>query len=143
MRALERCRATGRPLARLAEEFLARPAPFSEWRTKLTQLDRPPVELEQRLQARVTEMLRTGLVGEVRQLQVAGLKDNPSAASAIGYREVVAMIEGRVAEAALADEIVKNTRALVKKQRTWFRTQLPPHRILAAETATVETLFDE
>jgi processive 1,2-diacylglycerol beta-glucosyltransferase len=27
-----------------------------------------------------------------------------------------------------------NTRALVKKQRTWFRTQLPPHRVLAAES---------
>ena len=39
------------------------------------------------------------------------------------------MLEGRLASADLAAEIVKNTRALVKKQRTWFRTQLPAHAI--------------
>jgi len=27
---------------------------------------------------------------------------------------------------------VKNTRGLVKKQRTWFRTQLPSHRVIQA-----------
>jgi len=52
------------------------------------------------------------------------------------------VIDGRLPEAALAAEIVKNTRALVKKQRTWFRTQLPEHRIVAAETAALEELFE-
>jgi tRNA dimethylallyltransferase len=37
---------------------------------------------------------------------------------------------------------VRNTRALVKKQRTWFRTQLPPHRVV--DVADVEVpLFGE
>jgi len=38
--------------------------------------------------------------------------------------------------AELVAAIAKNTRALVKKQRTWFRTQLPEHRVIAAETLT-------
>jgi tRNA dimethylallyltransferase len=142
-RALERCRARGRSLAELAADFAARPAPFAGWRTALTQLVRPPAELERRIRARVERMLRAGLVEEVRRLRAQGLGDNPSAARAIGYREVLAVDEGRLAERSLSDEIVKNTRALVKKQRTWFRTQLPPHRVVAAEGATVDGLFGD
>jgi len=47
---------------------------------------------------------------------------------------VLSFLDGKLAEDALAGEIARNTRALVKKQRTWFRTQLPPHRVIAAET---------
>jgi tRNA dimethylallyltransferase len=132
-RALERCRASGRTLAELAEEFARQPAPFAGWRIELTRLDRAPAELEQRIAARVAAMLRDGLVDEVRRLRAAGLEQNASAAKAIGYREVLAMLDGELPEPALAAEIAKNTRALVKKQRTWFRTQLPEHRVLAAE----------
>ena len=39
---------------------------------------------------------------------------------------------------ALAAEIAKNTRALVKKQRTWFRNQLPPHCVVDVATLTDE-----
>ena len=42
------------------------------------------------------------------------------------------MLAGAGPEAGLAAEIARNTRALVKKQRTWFRTQLPAHRVLGA-----------
>ena len=86
-------------------------------------------------------MLAGGLVAEVRRLRAAGLEKNPSAASAIGYRETLTMLDGALRESALAAEIAKNTRALVKKQRTWFRTQLPPHRVLDAATTDVKTLF--
>jgi tRNA dimethylallyltransferase len=77
-------------------------------------------------------MLREGLVEEVQRLRPLGLEKNPSAARAIGYRETLAMLDGTLPPAQLAAEIAKNTRALVKKQRTWFRTQLPEHRVLAA-----------
>ncbi|OQB92729.1 MAG: tRNA dimethylallyltransferase [Verrucomicrobia bacterium ADurb.Bin122] len=86
-------------------------------------------------------MLAAGLVDEVRRLLPLGLKQNTSAAGSIGYRETIAMLEGTLPESELAATIVKNTRALVKKQRTWFRTQLPAHRELPATTATVESLF--
>ena len=131
-RGLERCRAAGKTLAELAAEFARRPGAFADWRVELTRLDREPAELERRIEARVAAMLRDGLVAEVRGLRAAGLEKNPSAAGAIGYREVIAMLDGALPEAALAAEIAKNTRALVKKQRTWFRTQLPVHRVLAA-----------
>ena len=130
-RALERCLASGRSLRDLAEDFARLPAPFAEWEKEITLLERPPAELERRIAARAAGMLRAGLVGEVRALRAAGLERNPSAANAIGYREVLACLDGRLPPEALEAEIVKNTRALVKKQRTWFRTQLPPHRAVA------------
>jgi tRNA dimethylallyltransferase len=125
-RALERCLASGRSLRDLAEDFARLPAPFAEWEKEITLLERPPEELERRIAARTAGMLEAGLVEEVRALRAAGLERNPSAANAIGYREVLACLDGRLPAAGLAAEIVKNTRALVKKQRTWFRTQLPP-----------------
>ena len=132
-RALERCRASGKTLVVLAEEFAARPGAFADWRVELTRLERPAEELNQRIEARVAAMLAGGLVDEVRRLRGEGLAKNPSAARAIGYREVLAMDDGGGIAADLAGEIVKNTRGLVRKQRTWFRTQLPAHRVVAAQ----------
>ncbi|HTO02548.1 MAG TPA: tRNA dimethylallyltransferase, partial [Opitutus sp.] len=106
--------------------------------------DRAPRELEERIRARVATMLRDGLVAEVRALLKAGLQENLTAARAIGYREVIDFLEGRLAENELAGEIAKNTRRLVKKQRTWFRTQLPEHRVIEAATLRVAAdLFPE
>jgi tRNA dimethylallyltransferase len=141
LRGLERCLASGRTLAELSADFARQPAPFDGWEVVCTRLDRPPADLEMRIDLRVTLMLRAGLVAEVERLLALGLRENASAASAIGYRETVAMIEGRLSREELPAEIARNTRALVKKQRTWFRTQLPEHRVIAADAAEVGSLF--
>jgi tRNA dimethylallyltransferase len=86
-------------------------------------------------------MLAAGLIGEVERLVAAGLKTNPSAAKAIGYRETIDFLEGRLPRAALRETIAQNTRALVKKQRTWFRTQLPEHKIVSAADGYRNDLF--
>lgn len=86
-------------------------------------------------------MLASGLVDEVRRLRAQGFEKNTSGAGAIGYRETLAMLDEKLAPENLAAEIIKNTRALVKKQRTWFRTQLPAHTAINAATATVDALF--
>ena len=134
VRALERCLASGRTLAELAVEFARQPPPFADWEVKLARIDRAPAELAARIEQRVQAMLAAGLVDEVRRLRGQGLEANPSAARAIGYRETLEFLDGRLAEAELAMAIVRNTRALVKKQRTWFRTQLPEHRVLDGAT---------
>ncbi len=52
-------------------------------------------------------------------------------ADKMGFKtEVLDYLDGKKPLVALEGEIVRNTRALVKKQRTWFRTQLPPHRVV-------------
>ncbi|MSU45921.1 MAG: tRNA (adenosine(37)-N6)-dimethylallyltransferase MiaA [Lacunisphaera sp.] len=141
LRALERCRASGRTLAELKENFTAQPAPFADCTVKLVELVREKAGLEQRIEQRATAMLQAGLVAEVRGLLTKGLKQNPSAAKAIGYRETIDFLEGRLPEADLAATIAHNTRALVKKQRTWFKTQLPAHRSVDAARVQAEALF--
>ena len=131
-RALERCLAAGRTLAELRSEFARQPGPFADHVVRLTRLERDPGELRERIGRRVDAMLVAGLVEEVRGLRARGLEANPSAARAIGYREVLDCLDGRLPAEDLAAAITRDTRALVKKQRTWFRTQLPPHRVVDA-----------
>ena len=141
LRALERCRASGRTLVVLQAEFAAQPAPFADCAVQLCELVRDKEELDQRIAQRVAAMLAAGLVAEVRGLLAEGLKDNPSAAKAIGYRATIDFLEGRLPEAELAGVITQHTRALVKKQRTWFKTQLPAHRQLPAGSVPLDELF--
>lgn len=140
VRALERCRASGRTLAELAAALAAKPSEFAAFEVQLTRLDCPAETLEERIVARVRAMLAAGLIDEVRRLAAAGLRENESAARAIGYREVLDFLDGKKPLVALEGEIVRNTRALVRKQRTWFRTQLPEHRVLDA--AGTDELFE-
>lgn len=137
VRALERCRASGRTLAALATDFAAKPSEFADFEVRLTRIDCAPELLDRRIVARVQAMLAAGLVDEVRRLDANGLRENHSAARAIGYREVLDHLDGKKPLVALAGEIVRNTRALVRKQRTWFRTQLPEgHRVVDAVAPT-------
>ncbi len=142
-RALERCRASGRTLAELAADFAAKPGPFADWEIKAVRLDRDPEELRERIVKRVDAMMHDGLVDEVRGLRDEGIEENPSAASAIGYRETLAMLRGELPLIELAPTIALNTWGLVRKQRTWFRTQLPEGAVRAvrADEARADTLF--
>ena len=141
VRALERCRASAKTMAELAEEFAKTPAPFGNWDVQLVRLDRAPEELGQRILLRVKAMLGAGLIEEVQRLLPLGLKENLSASKAIGYRETIDFLEGRLPRARLVEEIAQNTRGLVKKQRTWFRTQLPEHKIVPAAVGLPDDLF--
>lgn len=137
VRALERCLASGRSLAELQAAFRAQPAPFAGWEVRLVEIAREPDDLRARIVARTHAMLAAGLVDEVRALRASGLERNPSARTAIGYRETLAWLDAGSGDVAkLADAIVQNTWRLVRKQRTWFRTQLPPHRVIRLRPGT-------
>lgn len=132
MRALERCLATGQSLPELQAKFAARPEPYPEFKKHLILLEREAEALRQRVTLRAEAMLAGGLVDEVQALREEGLETNPSAASAIGYRETLAYLRGEMKHEELLGAIVQNTMHLVKKQRTWFRSQIhePDERIL-------------
>lgn len=125
LRALERCLASGKSLPQLQAEFAARPEPYGEYAKSLVLLERAPEQLRARVEQRAGLMLEAGLVEEVRALRALGIERNPSAAAAIGYRETLAYLKGELAEGELLPAIIQNTMHLVKKQRTWFRTQIP------------------
>ncbi|CAI8295739.1 MAG: tRNA dimethylallyltransferase [Opitutia bacterium UBA7350] len=124
MRALERCRVTGRSVAELQAEFAAQPEPYAAYPKHLILLERDAAALRERVVARAEVMLSAGLIEEVRELLVMGLETNPSASSAIGYRETLAYLRGEINRSELLKAIIQNTLHLVKKQRTWFRSQI-------------------
>lgn len=127
-RALERCLATGRTVRELRGQMGGQTFPFSQCRPHLCLLMRDREELRTRIAERVGGMLEAGLVDEVGRLLKAGLSRNPSAASAIGYRETIRYLGGELRESELREEIIRSTTRLVKKQLTWFRHQLPSAR---------------
>lgn len=131
-RALERCMASGRSLPDLQAEFAARPEPYGDYKKNFILLERDPDELRERVARRVDQMIAKGLIEEVDQLLSLGIEQNPGAASAIGYRETLSYLKGDMDRETLIQEIIQNTNHLVKKQRTWFRTQIrePDRRIM-------------
>ena len=124
LRALERCIATGKALPLLQAEFSALPEPYKEYEKHYILLKRDKEYLKQRVHRRAELMLKKGLIEEVEVLLDKGIRDNPSAASAIGYRETIAFLEGRIERRDLLPSIVQSTYYLLKKQLTWFRTQI-------------------
>jgi len=84
----------------------------------------PREVLHRRLAARVDDMVRAGLVSEVQGALAAGIAQDAPGLDGIGYREVVAMLNGELAENELRDAIQVSTRRYAKRQETWFRNQL-------------------
>jgi len=124
LRALERCIASGKALPELQAEFAARPEPYGDCAKHYVLLERDKENLQQRVARRAERMIEEGLIEEVEGLLREGIRKNPGAASAIGYRETISYLDGRLKRGELLPAIVRNTLHLVKKQRTWFRTQI-------------------
>jgi tRNA dimethylallyltransferase len=141
LRALELPLLTGRPMSWWHEH--AEPeAPPVDVLTFV--LDVPRERLDANVNARVGEMVKNGLVDEVRSLVERYGEDAPGL-NAHGYAELIPFLRGeRTLDEAL-ELVRKNTRAYTRRQDTWNRKQLPegavrldatrPRRELAAEIA--------
>ena len=78
-------------------------------------------DLATRTDARVDRMWAAGLVDEVRGLERAGLRDGVTASRALGYAQVLAMLEGQYDEPEAMETTKAATRRFVRRQRAWFR----------------------
>lgn len=129
VRALEVVEITGQPFA----ASLPRPgAPRHD--TLLVGLDRDTGVLDARIETRVDDMLAGGLVEEVRALDAGGLRDGVTASRAVGYREILDQLDGRVDAAEARRRIIVATRRLVRRQRSWFRRDERIHWLDAGDS---------
>jgi tRNA dimethylallyltransferase len=87
-------------------------------------LTRKADNLHARINIRVDEMFRRGLVDETRGLLQRGLEQNQTAMQAIGYRQVVEHLRGERSLAETVEQVKIRTRQFAKRQLTWFRRQL-------------------
>ena len=116
VRALEVGDLTGRPLSGTL------PEKSSPWRPSSVfgVAEERPVLVE-RLDRRVDQMWRDGLVDEVRGLLPLGLGRGVTAGRAIGYAQAVAQIRGELAEAEAIQATAALTRRYARRQASWFR----------------------
>jgi tRNA dimethylallyltransferase len=134
LRAVEILLSTGIPASRRS-----RPSDgwAARWRIFRVGLDVPREDLYARIAARVRQMLNAGWDAEVRRLIESGVSPDANGFGAIGYREVAEWVGGRSSRKETEAKIVAATRALAKRQRTWFSRDrevvwLKPGEALAA-----------
>jgi len=114
-RAIELCLLTGRPFSSLRALWTEKSTPG--FRGLVLFRSRP--ELAARIRENVRQMFAFGVADEIRRLGPIG----PTAAAAIGYREIRLLLQGKLTEPACIDAIVLATRRYAKRQLTWFRNQ--------------------
>ena len=78
-------------------------------------------KLYDRIDRRVDLMLDQGLVDEVRMLLAKGLDRSLQSMQGIGYKELIACLEGEISLESALDEIRQGSRNYAKRQMTWFR----------------------
>ena len=77
--------------------------------------------LDARVDLRVDRMFIHGLVEEVKALIEKGLLEGKTARSALGYAQVISMLDGDISlEQAISDSKLA-TRQYIRRQETWFR----------------------
>ena len=115
VRALEVVELTGRPFSASL--------PVPEYAVPAVQigLTVPRELLDARIAARVDRMWEQGLVEEVAGLVTAGLRQGRTASRALGYAQVLRLLDGELDEAGAREEVVRATRRFARRQESWFR----------------------
>lgn len=92
-----------------------------------------PRVLASRIDQRVDGMIETGLLEEVHRLLGIGFREGLTAPQAIGYKEIVEAIDGRISMFDAIEKIKQSTKRYAKRQRTWFNKDSRIHWIDATE----------
>lgn len=103
-------------------------------------LDLPRDVLDARIDARVESMWEAGLVDEVRALLVVGLREGRTALRAIGYRQVVQMLDRELTEDEAKDAVKRATRKFFRKQLGWYRRDPRIRWLAAGDDSNVSTI---
>lgn len=77
--------------------------------------------LAPRIEARVHRMFDQGLINEVERLIGEGLLEGTTAQRAIGYAQVISLINGQISKEQAIEETIVATRQYVRRQETWFK----------------------
>jgi len=115
LRALEIFLITGRPKV---EQEGAEPPPY---RILQIGLDRPREKLYERIDRRVDSMIEQGLLDETRHLLQNGYAPTLPAMTSLGYREMIAYLQGEMAWDDAMEKMKTETHRFVRHQYTWFR----------------------
>ena len=77
--------------------------------------------LYERINLRVAKLIKSGLVEEVQSLIRKGYDPSLSSMKGIGYKEIIAYLNGEYDLVDAREQIMKNTRHYAKRQLTWLK----------------------
>lgn len=120
MRALEVCWASEKPYS----SFLSHPQKARNFKVISIGIEAPRDIVYQRIETRVDQMMRMGLLQEAQRLFTYRHKN---ALQTVGYRELFSFLEGTHSLQTAISEIKKNTRRFAKRQFTWFKRNPNTH----------------
>jgi tRNA dimethylallyltransferase len=124
----------GQKLIRALEIYLLTGRPKSAWEAEhgfrasrydhlLVGLRLPRPVLYRRIERRVEEMVRRGLVEEAGRLWAAGCDERHNAMRGLGYRQLLRAFRGEWSIDAAIEATIQDTKHFAKRQMTWFRRQ--------------------
>ncbi len=123
-RTIELALFTGRPLSWFIDHGEPEHPPLE---LLIYAIELPSEELRSRIASRASDSLPAWM-DEVRELRNRNLGGS-AAFEALGYQHVLALEEGRLEREEALERIVSDTWAYARRQRTWFRHQLPAEAV--------------
>ena len=119
LRALEVWQETGKTITEHNRETQAVPSRYEAVYIGLDFENRD--DLRARIDRRVDIMVENGLLEEVRELLSSGIPRTATALQAIGYKQFLAVEEGRATVKEAVEEVKLRSRQYAKRQLTWLR----------------------
>lgn len=116
-RALEVFEASGKPISILHRA----PKPTFSFEPVFYGLTCDRVELYRRIEARVDQMLEEGVIDETQSLLEKGYSKDLVSMESLGYREIIAYLNGMVSKDEMIRLFKQGSRNYAKRQWTWFR----------------------
>jgi tRNA dimethylallyltransferase len=120
IRALEFYRMTGEKLSEHNEEQRQKESPYNY---AYFVLNDERSRLYERIDLRVDKMLEEGLVEEVQALQAKGCHRHMVSMQGLGYKEILAYLEGELTLEEAVYILKRDTRHFAKRQLTWFKRE--------------------
>lgn len=132
IRAVEILRLTGKPFSQQRANWATTSDEAARSTTSANKegrffvgLTRASADLQQRINTRVEEMFKHGLVPETEELLKHGLAQNRTAMQALGYRQVADYLRGLRSLPETIELVKIRTRQFAKRQMTWFKKYGP------------------
>ncbi len=120
IRALEYYKLTGRKISEHNEKQRQKESPYDFY---YFVLNRNRALLYKRIEKRVDIMMEQGLLSEVTRLKEMGYDRSYVSMQGIGYKELLAYLDGEMTLKEAVDIIKKDTRHFAKRQLTWFKRE--------------------
>ena len=120
IRALEYYKLTGKPISQHNKTEREKESPYNFCYFVLND---ERSKLYERIEQRVDKMVTDGLIDEVKRLKNMGLDRSFVSMQGLGYKEILAYLEGEYDLERALYLIKRDTRHFAKRQLTWFRRE--------------------